>query len=78
MIFIFNLNTHTHTHTHSHKPLESSPTLFSNKHPCVDRDQIDTYDGKSNILTEWPLDAANSENKKSMLNNHIATKCSLS
>lgn len=48
--------------------------LFSNKQHSVDIDQIDTYDGKSNILTEQPLDAANSENKKSMLNIHNASK----
>lgn len=38
----------------------------------VDINPIDAYDSKSNILLS--LDAAKSENKKSILNNHSATK----
>lgn len=80
-IFTFSLSSlrlHTHTHTHTFNFPNPSPTLVINKQRCVDTDQIDTYDGNSNILTEWPLDAANSENKKSMRKNHNASKWTVS
>lgn len=63
-----------HPHTHVQYKLFISFMLCGNKQRCTDIDQINTYDGKSNILTERPLDVANGENKKSMLNNHSASK----
>lgn len=58
------------THMKIHTLLKFFSHALSN---CVDMDQLDKYNGKGNILPEWPHVTANNENKKSMRNDHNAS-----